>query len=229
MTDILEPIDGVDDANQLIRRIAIIAMLSILLGFIIQSLILVAKLWGGVFPAGATIIADMTHGIAWAVMICVGVGIITSLSKARPVLAGLLSLIAAPIAVALAKASQKTMAGLVSAADQQAALSLSAISGLRAIEYGVLGWLLATLVQRAEPRASRYFGAGGAVGVVFGGAIAWFAFQAALAKGLPYGAVQVVSSLINEVLFPLGCAGVIYAGQLVSRSAKLIEKAKSAA
>lgn len=225
MTGILEPENGVDGANLLIRRIAVIAMLSILLGFVIQSLILVAKLWGGVFPAGATIISDMTNGISWAVMICVGVAIITSQFKARPVLAGLLSLIAALLAVAIAKASQKTMAGLISAADQQAALSLSAISGLRAIEYGVLGWLLALLAQNAKPRASRYLGAGGAVGVVFGGAIAWFAYQAAIAKGMPYGTVQVVSSLINEVSFPLGCAGVVYAGQLMSRSTKLIEKA----
>ncbi|MGB3502627.1 MAG: hypothetical protein WBA44_13460 [Mesorhizobium sp.] len=216
------------EAMRLIRRVALIALLSIGLGFVIQGLILTAKLWGGVFPASTTVVSDLTHGITWSLLICVGVGMITALSKARPAIAGALSLLAAPLAVAIAKASQKMMAGLIDAADQQAALSLSAVAGLRAIEYGVLGWLLAALVQKSETRASRYFGVGGAVGVVFGGAIAWFAYHAALTKGLNPGTVQIVSSIINEVVFPLGCAGIIYAAQFVSRSASLVEKARAA-
>ena len=41
-------------------------------------------------------------------------------------------------------------------------------------------------------------------------------------------AVQVISGIINEVLFPIACSGIIYAGQLVGRSARLIEAAKAA-
>lgn len=222
------PAADTESADSLIRRIAFIALASIVLGFAIQGLILAAKLSGGVFPATSTIISDMTNGITWSLLICVGVGIITAVSKARPVIAGLLALIVAPLAVALAKSSQKIMAGLVSAAEQEAMLSLSAISSLRAVEYGVLGWLLARLVQKSEIRASRYFSAGGAVGLIFGTTIAWFAYQAGISKGLYPSAVQIVSSVINEVIFPLGCAGVIYAGQLVGRSARAIEAAKAA-
>lgn len=221
--------DDTEQASALVRRIAFIALASIALGFAIQGLILAAKLWGGVMPATSTLIADVTQGITWSLLVCVGVGIVTSVSKARPLLAGALSLIVAPLAVALAKFSQKVMAGLVSAAEQEAMLSLSAMSSLKAVEYGVLGWLLARLVQTSEIRASRYFGTGALVGLVFGGAIAWIAYQAGLGKGLAPGPVQIVASLINEVLFPVGCAGVVYAGQLVGRSARLIEKAKAAA
>ena len=109
-----------------------------------------------------------------------------------------------------------------------AMLSLSAMSSLKAVEYGVLGWMLARLVQKSEIRASRYFGTGALIGIVFGGAIAWIAYQAGLVKGLQPGPVQIAASLINEVLFPVGCSAVIYAGQLVGRSARLIEKAKAA-
>ena len=222
-----QPVDA-DRAGALLRRIAFLALLSILLGFAIQGLILFAKLSGGAMPATSTIVADLTQGITWSLFVCVGVGIVTSISKARPFVAGLVAMLVAPLAVAIAKSSQKVMSGLVSAAEQEAVLSLSAISSLKAIEYGILGWLLARLVQKSEIRASRYFGTGTLVGVVFGGLIAWFAYQAGLAKGLQPGAVQIAASLINEVLFPIGCAGVIYAGQLVGRSARLIEQANAA-
>jgi hypothetical protein len=218
-----------DQASALVRRIAYLALLSITLGFAIQGLILAAKLWGGTMPMTSTVIADVTNGVTWSLLVCVGVGIVTSVSKARPLVAGLVSLLVAPLAVAAAKFSQKVMGGLVSAAEQEAMLSLSAISSLRAVEYGVLGWMLARLVQKSEIRASRYFGTGALIGLVFGGAIAWIGYQAGLSKGLQPGTVQIVASLINEVLFPVGCSAVIYAGQLVGRSARLIEKAKAAA
>lgn len=222
-------LDETDQASAMVRRVAFIALASIALGFLIQGLMLAAKLWGGAMPATATIIADVTQGITWSLLVCVGVGIVTSVSKARPLVAGLVSLLVAPLAVALAKSSQKVMAGLVSAAEQEAMLSLSAISILKAIEYGILGWLLARLVQKSETRASRYFGIGALIGLVFGGAIAFFGYQAALGKGIIPGVVPIVASLINEVLFPIGCSAVIYAGQLVGRSARLIEKAKALA
>jgi hypothetical protein len=222
-------LDETDQASALVRRIAFIALAAIVLGFAIQGLILATKLSGGVMPATSTIIADATQGITWSLLVCVGVGIVTSVSKARPLVAGLVSLLVAPLAVALAKSSQKVMSGLVSAAEQEAMLSLSAIASLKAVEYGVLGWMLARLVQQSEIRASRYFGTGGLIGLVFGGAIVWIGYQAGLAKGLLPGTVQIVASLINEVLFPIGCSAVIYAGQLVGRSARLIEKAKATA
>lgn len=217
----------VDAAQALVRRITIIAGCSILLGFAIQGLILAVKLWGGAFPAATTVITDLTQGVTWSLIICIGVGIITSLSKAKPVLAGALSFLAAPLAVAVAKAGQATVAGLISAAEQQAILSLGTISALRAVEYGLLGWALTRLVQRNEARASPYFGAGGLVGLVFGGAIVWITFSVATAASATPGLAQMISTAINEILFPLGCAGVIYAGQAVTRSTQIVAKAKA--
>jgi len=221
------PVDA-DRAGALARRIAFVALLSIVLGFAIQGLILFAKLSGGTMPATSTIVADLTQGITWSLFVCVGVGIVTSISKAKPLIAGLVAMLVAPLAVAIAKSSQKIMSGLLSAAEQEPVLSLSTVGALKAVEYGVLGWLLARLVQRSEIRSSRYLGAGGAVGIVIGGVIAWVGYQSALAKGLQPGTVQILASLINEVLFPVGCAGIIYAGQFVGRSTRLIEQANAA-
>ena len=140
--EIVSP-QAVEEEGALIRRIAPIALLSVAVGFAIQGLILAAKLWGGVDNATAGFAASLAQGVTWSVLVCVGVGIVTSVSEARPLLAGLLALLVAPLALALAKASQKVVAGLISAAEQEAALSLGMASSLKAVEYGILGWMLA--------------------------------------------------------------------------------------
>jgi len=212
-------------AEAILKKIAILAFLSIALGFAIQGLILVAKLAAADDIAWANTVVGLTGGVTWALLVCTGVGIGTSIVRARPLLAGLIALVCAPIAIAFAKSSQKVMSGLMGAAEQEAVLSLGTISVLRAIEYGVLGWLLGRLVQTGVERSWPYVRVGAVIGVVFGGAIAALTYQAAVTKGLEPGAVQVASSIINEVIFPIGCAFVIYVGQLVGRSTKLLQSA----
>ena len=214
-----------DQANAVIRKIATIALLAIALGFAIQGLVLVAKLAAANNIVWANIVVDVVGGVAWALLVCTGVGIGTSIVKARPLIAGFVALVCALIAIALAKASQKAMSGLMGAVEQEAALSLGTISLLRAVEYGLLGWLLSRLVQLGEERSWPYVRTGIAIGVVFGGAIAYFAYHVALSKGMQPGAAQIASSIVNEVIFPIGCATVIYIGQLVGRSAKVLKAA----
>lgn len=212
-------------AEAVLKKIAILAFCSIALGFAIQGLILVAKLAAASDVTWANTIVSLTGGVTWALLVCTGVGIGTSIVKARPLLAGVIALICAPIAIALAKSSQKVMSGLMGAAEQEAVLSLGTISVLRAIEYGVLGWLLGRLVQKGAEGSWPYLRVGTGIGVVFGGAIAALTYQAAVMQGLQPGPVQIASSIINEVIFPIGCALVIYVGQLVGRSTKLLQSA----
>ncbi|HTV67778.1 MAG TPA: hypothetical protein VMF90_04505 [Rhizobiaceae bacterium] len=211
-------------ADAILKKIAILAFCSIALGFAIQGLILAAKLAAANEIVWAKAVVDMTGGITWALLVCTGVGIGTSIMKARPLLAGVIALICAPIAIAFAKSSQKVMSGLMGAAEQEAVLSLGTISVLRAIEYGVLGWLLGRLAQAGVERSWPYVRVGMGIGVVFGGAIAALTYQVAVTQGLQPGGVQIASSIINEVIFPIGCAFVIYVGQLVGRTAGVLAK-----
>jgi formate/nitrite transporter FocA (FNT family) len=201
-----------------LRGLATIALLAIVLGIVIQILILVAKLSGGLRIPGVNFLVDLAQGVTWSLLVCTGVAIGTSVLKARAALAGILSAIFAPVAIGLAKAVQRMVAGLLDVAEQQAILSLGSVSLLRAVEYGALGFLLGTLAQKSEKRFHRYLVAGLAVGVVLGGAVLGLTAYFARRDGLPFGSTQVATGVINEIVFPVGCAIVIYAGQLVGRT-----------
>ncbi|TKT80321.1 hypothetical protein [Aquamicrobium sp. LC103] len=200
------------------RRVAFISLAAIALGFVMQAVIFVAKLASGAAIPAAQLFVDIAQGITWSLLVCVGVGTATSISKARPAMAGLLSMLVAPAALAVARASQKIMASLVEAAGQPAVLSVATISTLKALEYGLLGWLLARLVQRGSASALPYISVGALIGLTFGTAISVLTYRVAVAKGTPPQLPAVVSTSINEIIFPVGCAFVIYLGQLVTRS-----------
>lgn len=201
-----------------LRGLATIALLAVALGIVIQILILVAKLVGGLDVPGVRFVVDLAQGVTWSLLVCTGVAIATSVLKARAALAGVMSAVFAPIAIALAKAVQRMVAGLLDVAEQEAILSLGSVSFLRAVEYGALGFLLGTLAQKSEKRLHRYLLAGLGVGVVLGGGVLALTAYFARRDGLPFGSSQVATGIINEIVFPIGCAVVIYAGQLVGRS-----------
>ncbi len=211
-----------EKARLAIRRLAVIALFAIALGFTMQSLILATKLATGGFFPGALFLVDLAQGVTWSFFVCAGVAIGMSLQKARAALAGFIAMIFAPVAVAAAKSSQKVMAGWIGAANQPAVLSLATISVLRAIEYGILGWLLATLAQKGVDKPLPYLKAGAAIGIILGGAIAALTYHAAVTNGLNPSLSKTAASVVNEVLSPIGCAMVIFIGQIIGRSLKVV-------
>ena len=195
-------------------RIGFVAIASILLGFAIQFVILLVRLFGDSFPGVARTITDITQGVTWSFLICFGVGLINAMAKLRPAVAGLLSMLIAPLAVGAAKGAQKVMGGLLSAAESEAVLSLSAIGGLRGVEYGVLGYLLARAARSRTAGLPAFAGIGLGVGIVFGGLITWLTHLA--------GAPQIAATAINEIVFPMGCAGIVYSSQIAAQQAQLL-------
>jgi hypothetical protein len=141
-----------------------------------------------------------------------------TIAKTRRALAGFLSALFAPIALSVAKAAQKVVADAIGVVDQPGALSLVTISTLRAVEYGILGWLLASLVQKDIRDAGPYLATGTAVGLALGGTIAALGYYAASVNGMSPSTAQISATLVNEIVSPIGCAFVIYLGQLVGRN-----------
>jgi hypothetical protein len=203
-----------------VRGIATIAGLAIALGFVMQGLILAAKLASGGSLPGAQLLLDVVQGVTWSFLVCLGLGIGTAIAKARPLLPGVMGLVCAPLAIGAAKASQQVVASLLDTVGQPAALSLAATAGLKSVEYGVLGWLLGLLAQKQVVRLTPYLLSGSVIGLVFGGGIAALSHHVALAKGLDPTLPQIVGSVVNEVVFPIGCSLVIYVGQLIGRRIK---------
>lgn len=207
-------------ARATLRRLAVAAVLAVVLGFVMQGVVLGLTL---ARPAGAgSVAAGLVGGVTWSVLICAGVALGTAIAQGRPFLAGIVGLLVAPAALGLSKAAQKVMAGWLGAASSPALVPLATVSVLRAVEYGLLGWLLGRLVSRGEGEAWRYMGAGAVAGIVFGGAIAALTWRAAQVAGAPLTDARVAAVVLNEVVFPVGCAAVIYASQLVGRSLRAL-------
>lgn len=215
------------DANQAratIRTLALIALLGVGLGFVMQALIIAARLVGGAAFPGVSIFADLVQTVTWSVLVCTGVAIGVTVSKARKALAGLMGLLFAPLALAVAKAGQKAMLALIGAIEQPAALSLATIGIVRAFEYGLLAWFLALLTEKEVIRPGPYLGIGAAIGITFGSVLFWLTYSATLAENAELGTPQILGMLVNEVGAPAGCAFVIYLGQLASQSSSVLKK-----
>ena len=218
-----------DLARLSLNRVARIALLSVALGFLMQGLVLALTLWGrGGGGAGGSALAAAAGGVTWSVLVCTGLGIATVLAKGRPLLNGALAAALAPLSLAVAKGSQKVVAGWIGDAKSQAVLALGTVSLLRAVEYAVLGWLLGRIVAAGRERAGPFLGAGALVGGLFGGAITWLTWRAAAVAGEPLTQARLASTVVNECLFPIGCALVIHLGVQVGRSLRLAGLASDA-
>jgi hypothetical protein len=67
-----------------------------------------------------------------------------------------------------------------------------------------------------------YLRAGAAIGTIFGGAIAALTYHAAVTNGLNPSLSKTAATVVNEVFSPIGCAMVIFIGQVVGRSLKVV-------
>ncbi len=205
-------------AARAIRTVGVVAVAAIGLGLAMQALIVVARLLaGGAWP-GAGLVADLASTVAWSVLVCTGVAIGVSVARARAVLAGLIGLVVAPIGLAAAKGTQKVVAALVEASTAPAMLSVEVVGAVRALEYGLLAFVLVVLVERKESRLLPYLGAGAGIGLVFGGFVSALTLLATSLDGAGRDWALVAGTVASEIGFPIGCALLIYLSQLITDS-----------
>ncbi len=193
-----------------------VAWLAVLLGLGMEALLVLVALGLGSLPGPGSAVADLVKQVSWSVFVCVGLAIGTAVSKLRVPLMGVMGFLAAPAAFAVARflhqSATKALAvsGTVSSSD----VSLVLIALLKGVEYGCLGLVVGWVGQRVWGGAFAHVAAGLAVGVVFGGAIISLTYSA---SPEPLPAAQVVSQGINEILFPVGCALVLFVAAAVAR------------
>lgn len=214
--------NAANQARSALRQMALVAWLGILLGFAMQALILAGKMAAGAMPGEAKILIDLAQGVTWSFFVCAGIGLGTTLAKGRKAIGGFVGMVSGPLAVALAKGGQKVMTSALGAVDSPAALSLLTVGTLRAVEYGVLGWILAGLAARSDVRARNYVASGGAVGLLFGGSITVLTAMKNGAEGQVLDPVRLTATGFNEIAFPIGCALVVF---LASKATSLISRA----
>lgn len=201
-------------AASLFPTILRVAWLSIGLGMALEVVLLVIVAFTG--TAGDSprpFVADLVQKVSWSFLVCVGLAFGTTASKAREGIMGLLGLISAPAGFATARAAHKGVAaGLGVAAGGSAAFPVL-IAGLKGIEYALFGAALAWIGKRALGLKA-HVAAGLAFGVVFALAIVAVTVQSSAA---PIPLVKQVAQGINELMFPVGCALVLYAANALSK------------
>lgn len=147
--------------------------------------------------------ADVANSVTWSFFVCTGVAIGVSIGKARKALAGLIGFLFAPIAIAAAKAMQKAVIVAIDAVESVALLPVTTLGLVRAVEYGLLAWLLTVMTEREIARPLPYLGIGTGIGLFFGIALALLTRASALAAGTDLTAQQLAGTLMNEIGSPI--------------------------
>jgi hypothetical protein len=199
-------------SHRALNRVLAVVWMAIMLGIGLQIIVLLGKTAAGAPWPGLRWLPDLLNGITWAVFVCAGVVLGTLASRARSAVMGLLGLISAPIAFSLAKGLQRGVQSAMGAPVDKITPALFAICGVKALEYAVLGAVVGWLLGRSWSRAVHFALAGAAAGVTFGMVSVWILATLAKAK-----APALVGAAINELVFPVGCALVIYLATYAAR------------
>ena len=180
-----------------------VAWLAILIGVALEALLLVLS-WGfGTFKNGKPFIADLVQKISWSVILYVGLALGAAVARARDVVMGLMRLLAAPLAFSVARGMHKGAMEALSVATDAAGsrIRLARICTQCGAE-AILG--RGPRVHRRRP---------GSRGVVRG-SHPLFSIEAA-AGPIPHSAL--IARAVNEILFPMGCALVIFSAEVLEK------------
>jgi hypothetical protein len=189
------------EARRLRINLLRVAALAAGLGLLMQAILVM----GG--AAVATLSSLVGNGL-WPFLVCTAVAVGQAVAGGWPTRAGAFAAVATPIAFLLAKVSEKGIDVLMNNATSGAFIDQPLLmeAGLRAIEYAVLTAALVWLGRQAWGGALAHLGLGAAIGVVFGLLIA-----AVLPPDSALGWV------VEELVFPIGCALVIFASETLTR------------
>jgi hypothetical protein len=196
-------------ASDWMRRMLVVAVWSILLGIVIQVLIMLATMkW----PANP--LAETAQKVTWSTMVCSALAIGTSLRKALPGVMGVLGMISAPAAFYAARAAQKSLNAGVSGAGPAVPTAME-LAIMKGVQYAIFGVLIALVASKRGLKAHLAVGAGiGLAGMCY--------VMGRLVTGnspMP-PTPALLSRGINEAIFPIGCAVVLWVAMRIGTQAK---------
>jgi Family of unknown function (DUF5317) len=191
-----------------------VAWLAILLGLLLQlALLLVAAGFGTVTGPGP-LLAEASKTVSWSLLVCVGVALGRVAAKGRVPLEGATGLLAAPLALTAANTLQKGVAEALNVSDAAIGPAPLWVLAIKAAEYACLGLALGWIGRRAWGSALGHAGAGLLTGIIFGGALLAITVQSA---PTPLSTPSLLARGVNELLFPIGCALVVFIAQVLGR------------
>jgi hypothetical protein len=192
-------------ARDLRRHALAVGAFSVLLAVAMEALQVAATLLVGGHYGTSLSVRDAILKLPWALLVCAGVWLGIVVGRGRPVIAGLAGLVIAPLASLGARAAAEMAHSLTFAANLGPSPSPLLIAGVKGVEYACLGLAIAWLRERQWAHGSHHAAAGFLAGLIFGGGI-----LAVTAAGQPLTPVVLVGWLVNEMLFPVGCALILF-------------------
>jgi len=206
-----------EPASNLGATLLRVAWLAIALGLLMEIiLVLLGGALGEAFGL-KPLVADLVRNISWSVFVCVGLAIGTAVAKARAPVMGLLGLYSAPLAFEASRVFHKgTLEALAVSGGGGDGTSPLLVAVIKGLEYGCLGLGIGWVSQRRWGGAAAHAAVGLLIGLIFGGT------ELALTQG-PIGQLSIANVLtesVNEVLFPVGCALVLFSAKALGERAK---------
>lgn len=199
-------------------RVRQVALWSVGLGLLLEALSLAIAASFLLSPSAAQIAADLVQRTSWSFLVCLGLVASSAARVARTAAMGFAGLCSGLLAFGAARALHRGMLQALNSDNPAAGvLSPFELASMKALEYAVFGVLLALISRRPDAKLRSYLVSGLAVGAVFGGALlAWTVARAV--KPVPIA--ELVGRGANELVFPVGCALVLYVTQRAAAAAR---------
>ena len=207
------PTNSTTKGSSLIATLLRVAWLSVLLGLGMEALLLLFAAGAGLVPELGEIVAASVQKVSWAVIVCTGIALGTTVSSVlRAPLMGMLGLLAAPVGFHIARTlHQGTKEALeISGNVASVGTSVFVLALIKGIEYACLGAAIGWLGRRPWGGLLSHVLVGLAVGVLFGGTILAYTYASAPE---PLSASALISRGIDEIFFPVGCSLVLFSAQ----------------
>jgi|GEM_PF-1376872 len=189
--------------------------MAFVLAVLIELIIIAIVSIGGTPDSFKPFLGDFVNKLSWGFLVCIALTIGTATTKFRVPLMSFLGLLFAPFAFFIAKvlgSGTNQILGVAPApSDSTSPIVLATI---RSVEYGVLGAALGFISQFTWGKVLAHLGIGLFAGVIFGGVLLIYLLQAA---GTSVSALQVIARGVNELIFPIGCALIMFLTQSFSR------------
>jgi hypothetical protein len=203
-----------------LHLMAAAAWMSILLGIVVECAVLMTRAVAGVAPNLIQAVAEFASSVTWAVIVCTGISLGSAAARHRERIMGLMGLLCAPLAWALAKGVQHGTLSMLDAPVDKLGAAVVQVGALKTVEYTLLAIAVAKLIRRQSTLAQHVL-VGLAIGVVFGAAIVGVNVWHAPGRVLPLA--RLMGLAVNEIVFPMGCVAVLH---FISRLNELAADAK---
>ncbi|MGH3089054.1 MAG: hypothetical protein ACRDSJ_17280, partial [Rubrobacteraceae bacterium] len=160
--------------------------------------------------------ADFVGGVSWALFVCVGLAVAVGVAKDRLPLAAVIGAFSGPAAF---EGSRIVYAGVVEALAVSGVVAGEGypveIAVVKGVEYGFLAFAIGWVARRSWGGAKGHATVGMTAGLVFGAVI-----LAMSAGAVPRPSTAALFSTgLNEVLFPVGCAMVLFFADALGKKA----------